>query len=184
MYVSRWLAVLVMGCCGSAFGEPATTVVPDVAGAYEVRICKGPCEQGTLLVRGYLSLEGEWFEKTLVPEPERKVLDYRWFMRDKARGCFVLERVNGERTYAGIVPVGYTSWSLHEGVVRFNLFMCADAWYDAEVTLTPEGFRGKGYSWGHGDEAVGWGADTVEGKRIGDADLGPCIAAARARSKN
>jgi hypothetical protein len=175
------VAIVLAGMLITAAGDAPAAPEPDASGSYDIRICAGPCDFASpknVLVRGVLILEKERFDKSAVPEPERGVLDDEWYFISRPRGCFILETVEAGRTYAGLTEIRFTSWSVARGKVRFNLYSKIDAWYDAEVELTPMGFVGKGYSWGVGGAAPGWSPDVVIGKRSGTPDRAVCLAAA------
>lgn len=89
--------------------------------------------------------------------------------------CYVLARQARADTYAGIDDVGTTRWTpLADGSITISLFRSPDAGYDAKLSLTTDGFRGRGTSRGWG-VAADSPADSIVGRRIGPPELMRCL---------
>jgi len=158
-------------------------------GSYDILICKGPCTFGAstnVLVRGKLVLEAQPFQPTYPPQDAQTPILLSFAARDRflrsgstANACFVLETLERNQTYAGLIPIGFPTWSQVENTVTFKLYGSPDASHIASVTLTDEGFRGTGSSGGLGSGAPpsSWVSDVIVGRRIGTADRSVCTLA-------
>ncbi len=157
----------------------------EVPGSYDLLVCKGPCSftsADNVLVRGFVVLEADEFEVSEVIEPIRQQFDYGYAWAGNPRGCFVLETLERNRTYAGIIPLGFSRWSWRNSELRFELYASPDAWYNTQLNVTADGFKGRGVSSGVGAAAPpGWLPDLVIGRRTGPPDRMKCIQAAVAR---
>jgi hypothetical protein len=150
----------------------------DVAGSYDLLVCKGACDFSSpknVLVRGFVILEAEEFSTSEIMEPIRQVFGFGYSFAQDPRGCFVLETLEQNRTYAGIIPIGFTAWSWQDRSITFELYASPDAFYTTWVKLTKEGFSGQGASSGVGAAAPGWSPDIVIGRRIGPPERMKCI---------
>ena len=149
-----------------------------VPGTYDVIFCKNSCSfesPKSVLVRGSLVLESKPFEESEIPERARKNFESGYSLASFTNGCFVLEILEEGQTYAGLIPIGFTRWWLHSGIVSFGLYSSPDAGYSASVTLTDAGFSGSGVSDGEGAADVDWPPDILIGRRRGPADRSVCI---------
>src|SRR5437867_4643231 len=119
--------------------QPSNAGEPDVAGTYEIQICRPACDSDAttnLLVRGLVVLESKEFSPSDIPESERKVFEYGYGYDALPNGCFVLETIQREHTYAGIDAIGFTRWVVAPQGVRLDLYSSPDAGYRAKVQVT------------------------------------------------
>jgi len=180
MNVHCW-APLLLCVVGTLYAgdSPLRPGLGEVPGTYDVRICKGSCSDAKpddVVVRGFVVLESKEFDVAEIMEPIRSVFDYGYSWDDKPSGCFVLETLKQNRTYAGITDIGFTHWSWYKGELRFGLYSSPDAWYTTHVTMSEDGFTGQGVSSGAGVAAPpDWGTDVVVGRRTGPQDRMKCI---------
>jgi len=176
--------LFTVASAAAAADAPTHPCEGDVPGSYELLICKGPCSfaaAGNVLVRGFVVLEAAEFEEAEILEPVRRVFDFGYSIIGNPRGCFVLDTLEENRTYAGIIEIGFTRWSWMDGKLHFELYASPDAWYHTHVSMAAEGFRGQGTSSGVGMAAPGWPPDVVIGRRTGPPDRMKCIQAAMKR---
>jgi hypothetical protein len=160
----------------------ATGDTPSVPGTYEVFVCRPECDLAApekALVRGIVVLMPGEFDPSEIPEPELESFRYGYAYDASPTGCFALDTLQAERTFAGINRVGFLRWFGSYESVRFDLYASADAGYKATVAITRDGFSGKGSSWGAGVAAPGYGPDVVVARRTGPPDLERCVTAAR-----
>ena len=164
----------------------AATSVPnapnpgDPVGAYELMICAGPCSFAAptnVIVQGVLVLVPGTFTAS-----ERQVLDAHnarsvYYTYEEPNACFALHSLREGVTYAGIIPLGISTWSRSGNEVWTRLYASADAWYDMTVQLTGETFSGQGVSSGVGAAEVHGKPDVVLGRRIGGAFAEACVLA-------
>lgn len=164
---------------------------PELAGTYEIRVCRGACGSPEAAVaRGHLVLEAEPFPMSDVPEPARSYIERSeliLLISDDAitdpNSCFVLERPRGAQSYAGISPVGFTRWKPDTAAdLRVRFFHSPDAGYVARLSVGGDQIHGRGRSWGFGTGDPPMPDDTVVGRRIGPPDRARCIAAAEAEA--
>jgi hypothetical protein len=142
---------------GSAVAQSAVSHAP---GTYETTICRGPCgaRGSRVLVTGKVVLQDPKNTPAALPD-----------------ACFVLARPDGAGTYAGITDPGTTCWTLgRDGSISISLFRSPGAGYDAKLSLTADGFRGRGKAWGGGAAA-----DYIVGRRIAPPDVGLCADVSR-----
>jgi len=123
------------------------------------------------------------FDPGEVPESLRSAFESGYMYDAAPTGCFVLETVQAERTYAGIDAIGFLRWFGTSESVRFNLYASSDAGYKATVAFSRAGFTGKGVSWGAGVAAPGFGPDALSGRRLGPPEVERCVEAARRASQ-
>jgi hypothetical protein len=157
-------------------------------GTYDILICKGACtftSTSNVLVRGSLILEAQSFQPPYPPQDAPPPFGWSFGPRDlflrnggAANACFVLETLERNQTYAGLIPIGFPAWSQVANTVVFKLYGSPDADHKANVTLTEEGFRGTGSS-GGGVAAPpsSWTPDVIIGRRTGPADRSICTSA-------
>jgi len=113
------------------------------------------------------------------PEP----FEYAYSMGDGPNGCFVVTTIVKNQTYAGIIELGLTSWSMPADLLQFDMYTSPDAWHGVNVKLTALGFEGSGGSGGAGAAEPHLGPDVVKGRRTGVANLGECVRASSARQR-
>jgi hypothetical protein len=161
-----------------------------VSGTYDILVCKGACGFDTLenvVVRGFLILEAQPFQPPNAPERPFEVFGARNLllrMAGPTNACFVLETLERNRTYAGLIPVGFTSWSSDGDTVIIQLYASPDAGHTVTVTLSAQGFRGTGTSSGGGGGAppLWWQPDLIVGRRTGPANTSTCTKAEEQRA--
>ena len=169
----------------AATANPATVEANSAqpAGSYEILICKSACsfsDRTNVVVDGLIVL----MAPALTPS-ENQDLHAHGFRPvyqedDPPNACFVLHTIVQRRTYAGIEPMGVTSWSLNGSMLRIDLYASSDAGYVANLSLHGERLEGAGSSWGLGAAKPDLGPDTVVGRRIGIAFPFKCFVAAHA----
>lgn len=187
-----WLAGfgLFLGSCGMATRHAPDQSATGTAGTYEVRICRGPCDQGrpdSSMVTGTLVLEATRYPLSELPASVVSHLEKHDFIltvidSDRSpNACFVLNRVRQPRTYAGLTKNGVTTWEADSvGTYRFPLYHSPDAGYVVHVTVDGGELRGRGRSWGVGDARVDLPMDSIYGRRVGPPDRGICVRALEA----
>ena len=155
------------------------------SGTYDILICKGSCRFNSsenVLVRGLLVLEAQSFQPPdlpAVPDLNRGPRDLFLRRAGATNACFVLETLERNRTYAGLIPVGFTQWWSEANTVSVELYASPDAGHNVTVTLTAEGFQGTGSSRGAGGGAPPnwWQPDVVVGRRAGPSNRSICASA-------
>jgi len=154
------------------------------AGTYDLLVCKGPCSfagPANVVVKGTLVLADEAFGIAAINDFSPVRFQYAYSIGGDPNGCFVLEIIKNDQTYAGLITYGLTLWHGKSGQVDFDLYSSPDAWHAGSVTLTAAGFEGKGQSGGVGAAEPHLGPDVIMGRRVGPANLGRCITAASER---
>ena len=193
-----WLLPLgIVGAVACSQSEPARTsggirqpeqaIDPrSVVGTYELQVCRLACPAnadratgrvvGATLRRGYLILS----DTPTGFEQRRDSIGILLggFIRPPSNGCYKLDIVRADLpSYA--YTLGGTHWELDSSGTRidFGLYDSPDAGYGVSATVRDGTLRGTGESWGAGAAAVDYPADVIEGRRVGPADLGLCLAA-------
>ena len=164
----------------------ATPAVSDAnhakpAGTYEVLICKGACsftERANVVVKGVLVWMPAAFTSTEVTELRTHGFERVHYSDGEPNACFVLRTVVKDRTYAGLVRTGITSWSLNGSNLWIDFYTSPDAGYVATVRFTGERLEGEGDSLGGAEDEPHLGRDVVVGRRVGAAFPMKCIDAA------
>ena len=95
----------------------------------------------------------------------------------------MLDTVQENRSYAGLIEAGMTLWRTGQGRVQFELYVSPDAGYFATLTMTSDGIRGEGGSSGGGIAETVPGADILIAKRVGAGDVDACVRAAAERQR-
>ncbi len=171
--------------CQFVLAGPGSVCVPG-SGTYDVLVCKGPCSFAgptNVVVKGTLVLTDEPFAIAAINDFSPARFEYAYTIGGDPNGCFVLDTIKSDQTYAGLITYGLTFWFGKSDQVNFDLYASPDAWHVASVTLSPTGFEGKGQSGGVGAAEPHLGSDVVVGRRLGPANLGKCIAAAGERRR-
>jgi len=170
----------------SAHPAVAGECLSEAPGTYELLVCKGPCsfESSTnIVVKGVLVLTAANFEpdalNPFVPEP----FEYAYSFNDDPNGCFVVDTLVQNKTYAGIIELGMTHWSDYADQIRFSLYTSPDAWHHVTATLTHDGLAGTGGSSGAGVAAPGYDRDIIIARRVGPPNLDRCVEAAWVRQQ-
>jgi hypothetical protein len=158
--------------------QPETANVP---GTYELLVCKGPCgfdSPTNVVVKGLLVLTAEPFTPEALNPFSPLPFRYAYSLVADANGCFVVETLKANQTYAGIIDVGMTSWSVRSSQVSFAMYASPDAWHFVNATVTSGGFEGTGGSGGVGAAEAHLGPDVVKARRVAGSSLGECVRAA------
>lgn len=145
---------------GLACAQPPVSRVP---GTYETTICRGPCgaRGSRVLATGKVVLEDPKNTPAALPN-----------------ACYVLARPDRAGTYAGITDPGTTRWTPgRDGLISISLFRSPGAGYDAKLSVTADGFRGRGTARGVG------AADSIVGRRTGPPEPGLCADVGRAAAE-
>ena len=170
----------------------ATTVNPasaeatheSPAGTYEILICKGTCsftERANVVVQGVLVWMPDSLAATEVRDLRTHGFERVHYSDEKPNACFALHTVVKDRTYAGLVRTGITSWSLEGSKLRIGFYSSPDAGYVATIRFIGEHLEGDGDSWGGAEDEPHLGRDVVVGRRVGAAFPMKCIDAAHAQ---
>ena len=178
---AAWLAGFL-----AAFPCHADPKPVDVPGSYDVLICKGPCGFGAptnVVVKGVLVLAAAPISAQSLNRLISLKFEYAYGIGRDTNGCFVLDTIRQNQTYAGLIEFGLTLWRVHEQQVSFELYTSPDAGHFATVTMTSDGFQGTGGSSG-GVVAEGEGTpDVLVAKRLGPAQIDTCVKAAEQRRR-
>lgn len=163
--------------------------VQEVAGTYDVMMCRGSCEgeAAQVLARGRMVIESQPYSVEDMPSPAR---DYFKKYPDRllnvdAEGapnlCFAMRKM-APGTLAASGRVAVTRWTRGSGdTLLVRLYHSPDAGYDARFSLRAGMIAGTGESWGPWDESENSPPDVIAGRRIGPVDRGLCIRAAEER---
>ena len=125
------LAILVRVASAGSPGDA-------VAGTYDILICKGTCsfsELANVIVKGRLVLFADKLEKVDLNRFDENRLSHH-YPGDSIYGCFSLQTVAANSTYAGLEKIGLTSWTLQDNQYLFSLGRSVDAGYQASVART------------------------------------------------
>jgi len=164
------LAILVRVASAGSPGDA-------VAGTYDILICKGTCsfsELANVIVKGRLVLFADKLEKVDLNRFDENRLSHH-YPGEPINGCFSLQTVAANSTYAGLEKIGLTSWTLQDNQYLFSLGRSVDAGYQASVARTMIGLDGTGSSWGAGVAAPkNPGKEIVVARRTGDANISNC----------
>jgi hypothetical protein len=170
------LAVAVVGCAGlSAHAD----TVSQVAGTYEIIICKRACsfsDRENVIATAALVL----FDHVMTLEEWSRIdPNYNYDTRD-SNACYTVSRKDGAQTYAGVSKKGISPWVLNGDTIEFNLFRSPDAGYSVEVNQTGNLLAGTGKSWGAGMGAPPkeYGPDIIVARRLGPPNISACRAKA------
>jgi hypothetical protein len=179
---TRLLAIVAL--CGAAHPANASPV-DEVAGTYELLICKSACSfsdphnaftRATVVLLDHALTRGE-----------RELIDPDYHPPDRAsapvprrppefemRGCFSLKHLAKAQSFAQIKTTGATPWQFKDGTLRFELYRSPDAGYFVELERKGRLLGGKGVSFGAGVANPGYSDDVVVGRRLRDADISVC----------
>jgi len=167
-------------------GVPAGVEPLQVSGRYELLVCKGPCNSGSpsnVVVKGILVLAPGPLSAQLVKELGALHFELAYSIGGDPNGCFVLDTLTENRTFAGLMTYGLTFWRTYEDRVMFELYQSPDAGYFATVTLTRDGLQGSGGSSGGAGSDADLTPDVLVARRVGPGDIGPCIKLATERQR-
>ena len=165
--------------------ERGSTIDPAaVPGTYELRVCRLACPSdsagarpiGAVLRRGRLVLTAG--SNSFEGRSDSIGIMLGGFIRSPVNGCYVLDIVRADvPSYA--FTLGGTHWELDPAgrEVKFSLYNSPDAGYAVRATLNDGVLRGVGESWGVGAAEVDYPPDVIEGHRVSEADVSPCLAA-------
>ncbi len=178
--VVAWLTGILLFTASSAVAGPTAS------GTYDVLVCKGPCSfevSTNVVAKGVLVLANASFAPKSLNQRSVLPFERAYGIGGDPNGCFVLDTVQENRSYAGLIEVGMTLWRTGLGRVQLELYTSPDAGYFATLTLTSDGFRGEGGSSGGGPAETVPGPDILIGKRIGPGDVDACVRAAAERQR-
>jgi hypothetical protein len=165
----------------AAAQAPSAPSLSDVPGVYELLVCKGPCgfhAPANVVVKGTLVLAGEPFTREALDE--LSVLFSHVSDKD-ANACFAVKRLKEAETYAGLIELGLTAWSVRGNRLSVELYSSSDAWHFVSASLVPGGFEDVGRSDGVGAGDPNVGSDIVKARRVGRASAEACVRAALAK---
>lgn len=163
--------------CVYATESPAV----QVAGVYELLICKGSCMFGdnrNVVVRGNIVLLANPLHREDIDRLDKAYYPTRY--KEVPNGCFALARLP-DRAYSGLAGAdsfGVTAWLMNGSTLRLALAHTSDAGYDATVQPVPEGFEGRGITWGGAlvsTSGIPNQTDQIIARRTGDADVRDCF---------
>ena len=173
----------VTGCICLTTASAAEPTETQLAGTYQVIICRGPCSFASVknaVVEGVFVLLADRIERS-----EGQKLDVGFqpvLSGGKANGCYLLRRL-ANRDYAGYANTrgpALTVWSQRNDGLHLALFRSTDAGYEVVLRGDTGALSGTGQSWGAGvaapaDKTV----DQVIARRVGPAEIGTCGFGAR-----
>jgi hypothetical protein len=179
--IGRTLLVACMTSSLLGTGSLADSGPDDVPGTYNLLVCKGPCSFGAptnVVVKGVLVLTAGAFKPKTLNQHADVPFERAYGIGGDPNGCFVLEVVKDNQTYAGLIEFGMTLWRPHSAQVQFELYTSPDAGHFSIVTMTTDGFQGTGGSSGGGATAAEFPPDNLVAKRVGPGDVTSCVRAA------
>ncbi|HEX8431943.1 MAG TPA: hypothetical protein VF625_11665 [Longimicrobium sp.] len=138
---------------GSGFAQG---VASQAVGAYETDICRGPCgEPGSRVVASGI---------VVLADPNNTP-------GELPNACYILARSPIAGTNAGVDDSGTTNWTMRrDGLIVIPLSNSPGAGYQASLSLTAGGFRGRVKSLGAAHVRDDW----IVGRRTGPSDIGLC----------
>ena len=164
----------VIWVCGVACSFSIEANASEVAGTYELLVCKTACsfaDPDAAFAKGIVVL----FDKAMTPkEIERVDPSHFVWPNEVVRACFAGQNFKGADSFAFGERVGATHWSLQGKLLNFELLRSVDAGYEVDVERDGRNLVGKGTSWGAGVAAPGFSSDIVVGRRIGPPDISAC----------
>lgn len=179
------MTILVLAALSILAGQaPAAPM----SGTWKIAICKSePCsvdDTASAHVHGFVVFSDGAVTLDMFPAETRRLLSTGVRPGAPANGCFALVRnTPALRTYAGIRQAGLIMWSAGAGgtEVRFPLYQSLDASHRVTARVSGGELRGTGVSSGARSAAPpsDWGGDIVVGRRVGPADIAPCVEAAK-----
>lgn len=173
-------SVLMAGaaCVGMATASPAESNGEDLAGTYQVMICRGPCSfasVGNAVIEGSVVLLANEMQPS---EASKLDPSFKPFLSGgNANGCYVLRRLSniGYVGYANTRGSALTVWSQTTGDLHLSLFRSPDAGYEVVLRGDARALSGTGQSWGAGVAAPSDKTmDHVIARRIGTAEIRAC----------
>ena len=179
LVVFGWMMMFLMTTGGLASDESV-----EVPGTYDLLVCKGPCSfdsPASVVARGVLVLSTSPFTTQSLNERSAVRFEHAYSIGGDPNGCFVLDTVTDNQTFAGLIQFGLTLWRVHSGQVTFELYQSPDAGYFATVAMMGYGFRGAGGSSGGAGTDADLTSDILFAKRKGPGDTNDCLHAASKR---
>jgi hypothetical protein len=171
--------------------QPGPAAVAPRPGTYAIAICAAcdPRHPDGSAVQGRLVIEVAAFRADDLPRDVQTYFEDSgaflplWDLRRPPNSCFVLTRTPGATGYAGLIPVGLTSWVAEPPAsFRIPLYQSPDARYVATLAARGDEIQGRGRSSGGRSlrEPTDPPPDSIYARRIGPPDRGICIRAAEA----
>ena len=157
-----------------ALAAVTNSAASDVAGTYEILICKHACSfehPGTTFAKGVIVL----FDEPMSPQEIKRVdpFFHSW-PNEVIRACFSGEQAGHLSSFAFIQQTGATPWSAKGQLLTFELFRSPDARYEVEARREGTHFSGKGISSGGGGNEPAHSPDIVVGRLTGPPSAAAC----------
>lgn len=153
----------------------------DVAGTYELVVCRSACEPADVegqAERIRLSLYAEPLFTTgplAGRRPERyEMFPHLWDTPERANACFSMA-YDPEGTFIGIDPRAITAWSADTaGTLAFSLYRSPDAGSEVNVRRTADGLVGEVRDWSVMGARASSRSLYVAARRVGPPDPRVC----------
>src|SRR5262245_13460898 len=116
------VAVVLVNLSCSHRLTPVDIPSDPVPGTYEILICKRACsftDITNVVVRGEVVLFPTELTAAELDQFRLRGFEFTYYTYESPNGCFVLDTIEHQRTYAGIDPRGVMSWSIRDGVLQF-----------------------------------------------------------------
>lgn len=170
-----------LGCAARSTGPRLSPAAQALTGTYAFQLCRGPCSldaPDAAYLTGVLVLRDAPIDSRRLPRAARGRLDTVGYVVEPLTACFAVRRRREfQESFAGITPAALTGWRLLESDSAVTLFLMTspDADYRITFRATADTIRGTGRSWGAGNAAVSWPADSLVGRRLGVPDPSACV---------
>ena len=170
---------MVARCLGTLFGVFSCVGVlaahdADVAGSYEILVCKTGCAFGDSQAPAALGTV-VLFDAPLSTSDVVDIDPFHFGTPDETlRACFSGMQYENAETLAFGSKRGVSGWEYKHNQLTFQLLRSIDAGYEATLQREGELLRGTGTSWGAGEAAPGYRPDVIVARRVGPPDISWC----------
>lgn len=154
-------------------------------GTYQVVFCRHMCtmaDSDTAIATGYIVLSEAPIKLTELPTKQRAYFSGLYksvALHPTPNACFMMTKPASGSAAAAALPVGFTSWEIHQRTVHLDFFRAPDSGYTLYLILDDGAtVHGVGQFWS-GNESGTQQTDSVTGRRIGPPRPDRCINAAR-----
>jgi hypothetical protein len=173
----EWLPLLAVTVIGGTAHPAGARTASDVAGTYELILCKGACsfaERRNVFATAFIVL----FDGVMPLKDVDRIDPTYLYDPRQINACYVVKRKTDAPSYADAGGIGVSTWQRDGHAIHLLLFHSPDAGYSVEVKRQGTLLAGSGTSSGVGMGAPppGYDPDTIVGRRLGPPDVSVCRA--------